>query len=264
MSEEMHEYPESCNVQVPITLEVPFLIKPGAMICPPQMYPNPGGGYGIPYCRYILCNHPGGSERPPNYGLRLDGLVSGKERDIYTFDFEYQDKKGKQAKVWLDHKSTGEIHIHGLVYGGQVNNHRYKEGTTDYWDIDFTYKAVGQKTNDAYVTEKHPEHGKHQIGVGQGTITSKSGKLGAYELVDFFGKPSKGYSFQFGDDTEHRGYEGISGWGWLNHSNSPKGIYQHMGVCDWIFTAKCPKLKCHQWKALCWNSHASALTFSQS
>ena len=83
-----------------------------------------------------------------------------------------------------------------------MSNHRYKEGTTDFWELDFIYKKVGEKTHDAYVTDKDPEHAQHQIGLGRGTITSKSGKFGSYDLVDFFGKPSKGYSFQFGDDTE--------------------------------------------------------------
>ena len=46
------------------------------------------------------------------------GWSSGKGQDRYTFDFEYRGKQGKKSKVWLDHKSTGEIHIHGVVYGG--------------------------------------------------------------------------------------------------------------------------------------------------
>lgn len=233
--ENIHESAYNCEFEIPINFLVPFSFKPTFA---PQK------------CTFQLCNHPGGNASPPPYGLRLDGLLTGNPRDIYTFDFEY-----KGAEVFLDYTSTGEIHIYGKAFGGQKEGKNYKQGTTDYWDIDFTYKVVGHKNNDAYVTEK--AYGTYKIGMGKGTIKSK--KFKSFDLVDYFGDHE--YSFRFGDDTEHRGYKGISGWGWLNHSHSgaKDRIYNHLNHSDWLFVAKIPKLSMAKWKMICWSGLASGV-----
>ena len=37
--------------------------------------------------KHTLIDHPDGSEAPPVYGLRLDGLFSADASDVYTFSF---------------------------------------------------------------------------------------------------------------------------------------------------------------------------------
>ncbi|MCA9283509.1 MAG: hypothetical protein KDA30_15905, partial [Phycisphaerales bacterium] len=47
---------------------------------------------------------------------------------------------------------------------------------------------------------------------------------------------SYGYSLRLGDennDLGHRGFNGISGWGWMNHGGLP-----HVASTDWLFTAE--------------------------
>ncbi len=43
-----------------------------------------------------------------------------------------------------------------------------------------------------------------------------------------------GFSFRLGDednDAGHRGFDGVSGWGWLTH-----GSGGHVESSDWLFT----------------------------
>ena len=85
---------------------------------------------------YKLHSHPDGAAASPYYGLRLDGLLSGNDRDIYTFDFD-----AAGASVFLDYDDTADtIHIYGTAYGGKDVGQSYEDPT--FWEIDFTYSNV--------------------------------------------------------------------------------------------------------------------------
>lgn len=54
------------------------------------------------------------------------------------------------------------------------------------------------------------------------------------------GKKLSGLAFQFGDENGagHRGFAGISGWGWLNHgTDCIARDCTHIYDGDWLFTA---------------------------
>ena len=64
-----------------------------------------------------------------------------------------------------------------------------------------------------------------------GTITTPIG-----DTIDLTDKTDVSYSFRLGDennDLGHRGFSGISGWGWLIHG--PPGS-SHVVASDWLFT----------------------------
>ena len=176
---------------------------------------------------YQLFNHPGGNAAAPFYGLRLDGLLTGDQSDVYTFDFEHS-----QSEVFLTHKADRTIEITGRAFGGEDIGSGYKTDTTAIWDINFTYQDVNNPANgdDDLVTS-----------IGEGFISST--EFGSFDLIAETGDHS--FAFRFGDknnDLGHRGYDGISGWGWVNHApdttaaNDAIGV-NHLYASDWLFTA---------------------------
>ena len=196
---------------------------------------------------YRLANHPDGNQNPPPYGLRLDGL-DGTASHVFTFDFEYDDGAGNASDMhlFLDHH-TNSIHIYGTVYGGlnkPGNTGIYDNSATNdrvgWWDVDFTYSiGVGPKPGDG--------GGLHDMAVDDGAQMQNSGSItrqsgfgastlnSSYTMVDKAGNPNN-YTFRFGDENNghgHRGFAGISGWGWLIHS----GMGAHNPASDWLFTA---------------------------
>lgn len=177
---------------------------------------------------YQLHNHPDGNARPPQYGLRLDELfnVTGNH-DIFTFDFDHAN-----SNMRLDYNGSS-IRIYGQSWGGRDTGSGYANDVyRGVYGIDFTY-TLGVTPNFG---------GDDDLGVvppsmrNFGTITAPvivgSGPI---TLAD---KDAGGYSFRFGDennDLGHRGFAGISGWGWLIHHfpNQP-----HISDSDWLFTAE--------------------------
>jgi len=188
-----------------------------------------GGAYAdaiMPNTGYDLANHPDGSERPPGYGLRLDGLISGDGSDVYTFDFEAKD--AGMHMFWHKDDETNELNISGRVFGGLDNGTGYEDGR--YWDVDFTYTGLYSCFGDALCSN-----------AGSGSIDSSG--FGSFALSAYSG--SHDYAFRL--DTGHRGFAGISGWGWLNHcyadgasaddGNIGADCGQHVYSSDWLFTA---------------------------
>lgn len=174
---------------------------------------------------YNLHNHPDGSANPPPYGLRLDGLITGNQNDTYTFDFDHVDSAMLMTYDGLT------VTISGQAYGGQDVGGSYLAGTTAVWDINFVYNVgVGQPgdggLDDVKVLADHQNYG---------TISSS---LGSYELAD---KAQNGLSFQLGDENGggHRGFNGISGWGWLKTGEDCVGgtDCENLPYSDWLFTA---------------------------
>ncbi|MEL7473774.1 MAG: hypothetical protein AAGK04_10695, partial [Planctomycetota bacterium] len=69
------------------------------------------------------------------------------------------------------------------------------------------------------------------MGSNTGSITTPLG-----DAIGLWDKPKNdSFAFRLGDkndDSGHRGFEGVSGWGWLNHGD-PNA---HVKSSDWIFT----------------------------
>ncbi|MBS0190717.1 MAG: hypothetical protein U0573_02345 [Phycisphaerales bacterium] len=174
---------------------------------------------------YQLHNHPDGGARPPLYGLRLDELYNATaDHDIYTFDFDHALSNMKMMVT------TSVIHIYGTVYGGRDVGSAYAaEARTGVYTVDFTYSVgVSQVPGD---DDWWVAYGGAMM-QNSGTIKSPLG-----DTIGLVDKQQDNYYFRLGNednDAGHRGFSGISGWGWLNHgpSGSP-----HIDSSDWLFTA---------------------------
>lgn len=175
---------------------------------------------------YQLHNHPDGAEVPPPYGMRLDELVDVTGGlDVFTLDF---DAPGSNMQMTI----TGGgsiINIFGQAVGGRDIGGAYAaDAFFGLYTVNFTYNVgVG------------PAPGDDDIQVNGGT-GANFGVLGTpfgppMPLHDVVGNPP-GFSFRLGDednDLGHRGYNGISGWGWID----PDG-FNHGPTRDFLFTAE--------------------------
>lgn len=170
---------------------------------------------------YRIHNHPDGSANPPAYGLRLDELYNTTGgHDIFTFDFN-----DPASFVTLRYNGSSII-IEGHAVGGRDIGGAYAaEATTGVYSFSFTYNiGVGMAPGDDDVMVIADLQ-------NFGWISTPTG-----DLIDLVDKSDGNYSFRLGDednDAGHRGFAGISGWGWLNHG--PAGS-PHIAASDWIFT----------------------------
>ena len=170
---------------------------------------------------YQLHNHPDGNALPPAYGLRLDELYNATSgHDIYTFDFSAMASNVQMAVT------PTTIHIYGQSYGGRDIGGGYAADIdAGVYSFSFVYNIGVQPVagdDDIYVLADMQN---------TGWISTPRGDTIA--LVD---KSDGNYSFRLGDednDAGHRGFNGISGWGWLNHGGRP-----HVAASDWLFTAE--------------------------
>lgn len=199
---------------------------------------------------YILGDHPGGDLNPPSYGLRIDQLL-GEGTGMYTFSFS---AAGSHVElVYNDVANT--IQISGLVYGGRVSGSSYV-GTPQYYSVDFLYDTnVGTCASGAAgaVDVCASTNGGSGVGSNRGTLTAQGTDINnlvdgtLYNLADYTAAPFTPVTFQFGDEdgAGHRGYNGLSGWGWLATEYTftrrwGSGTYtkfKHYGAQDWLFTA---------------------------
>jgi hypothetical protein len=172
---------------------------------------------------YRLGNHPDNNEVPPPYGLRLDELFDKNpgEHDVFTFDFE-----ADGAEMFLDYDGT-TIHIYGTAFGGLDIGGAYDPDNSSFVEIDFTFgEIMGVPGDDDVFADGNPG--------GDGTLTW----LETNEVIALASYPTGDGDevFRFGnenDDLGHRGFDGISGWGWLTH-----GSGEHVEFSDWTFTAE--------------------------
>src|SRR5262249_41160792 len=145
--------------------------------------------------------------------------------DIFSFDFN-----NAQSNMTLTYTGSS-IHISGVAFGGLAAGAGYDPAWSGLWNIDFTYNSVTDLSpadDDIVVTKFNSQT---RIGSGTGSITWMDGTHAPIPLVDYAG--SFTYTFRLGDednDLGHRGFDGISGWGWLNHGGFP-----HIGASDWLF-----------------------------
>lgn len=171
---------------------------------------------------YHLHSHPDGAKAPPSYGLRLDELFNvTQNRDSFTFDFD-----APGSAMYLRY-TPSTIRIFGVAFGGYDTGVSYHPDWSGLWDIDVSYtNVVSIAGGDDDVIVYESEH------VNSGFIH----RQGDEEIIDLFDYAGNhGYTFQLGDegdDQGHRGFAGISGWGWLNHRDPNK----HTVASDWIFT----------------------------
>jgi len=181
----------------------------------------------VAYGNYRLHNHPDGAERPPLYGMRLDELFNATaNHDVFTFNFDHA-----LSNMQLDYTPT-TIHIYGVVFGGRDNGGDYaNDAYRGLYTIDFTYNfGLGLAPGDDDVMVNPGTHYNY------GTITAPGGT--AFNLRD--GHYSGGQpDFRLGDednDAGHRGFDGLSGWGWL-FFQAQGGSYINHASDDWLFTA---------------------------
>lgn len=174
---------------------------------------------------YDLYNHPDGDANPPPYGLRLDELynVTGNH-DIFSFNFN---DAASQMRMEYD-TVANTINIFGRVLGGRDNGDSYAaDQYLGVYLVNFTY-TLGVQTasgDDDLIVDTLNN-------ANSGTIITPLGDT--ISLYDERGGNS--FSFRFGNednDAGHRGFNGLSGWGWLNHHSRTN----HIASGDWLFTA---------------------------
>lgn len=160
---------------------------------------------------YRLTNHPGGAERDPAYGLRLDGLF-GDTSEIVTFDFN--DNAGTGVTLSWEGNT---IDINGVVYGGVDVGHSFQ--APEYYNLNFTYTV-----DDADVS-----NGRITAFDGSGALTSQNDPSLSYAL----GEKSNG-SYAFRIEDGHRCAGCLAGWGWLTHDN------EYVQYSDFLFVISEP------------------------
>lgn len=172
---------------------------------------------------YRLHNHPDGDADPPPYGMRLDELYNETSgHDIYTFDFDHA-----SSNMVLNYDSTNQIiTISGVAWGGRDIGGSYaNDQYLGFYTIAFTYNVgVGPVPgdDDIWVTSAS--------GSNSGTIQTPLGHTKNLRDV-----AADGFTFRFGDENNnqgHRGFAGISGWGWMDIDG------HHQDAQDWLFTAE--------------------------
>ncbi len=167
---------------------------------------------------YNLHNHPDGNAAAPFYGLRLDDLLG---HGIYTFDFDDVDNG---AAMFLETDGTSFLRIHGHAYGGLDTGSEYENPTL--WAIDFTYTTIGS-LDDGGVADLTGDSGTGTIQSGDNT----------FYLTSYPGSFSNAFFFGDEDGSGHRGFAGLSGWGWLTYSDNPNDDNPYVAASDFLFTA---------------------------
>ncbi len=175
---------------------------------------------------YRLHNHPDGEAATPFYGLRLDELFNVTSgHDIFTFSFDHAD-----SAVFMDWDGASTLHIYGTAFGGHDIGAEYSPSParTSLVTFDFTYTTI------------HPAAGDDDLIVTTPSLTNVGTLtwVDTGEVINLWDKANvEGYTFRLGDennDLGHRGFTGLSGWGWLNHHNPNV----HVSASDWLFTAE--------------------------
>lgn len=181
---------------------------------------------------YTLRNHPDGQQNPPPYGLRLDELINVTGgNDVFTFDFDH-------ASSAMNLSLSGTTaHIYGSVFGGRDSGNAFDPAWSTLWTVDFTYQNVVPVPGD---DDLHVTGTPNGMGPASGTITGTIGSS-AYEFQLRPKADGSGLMLRLGDENDdlgHRGYDGISGWGWLQHLEvAPVGStdWRSGQFSDWLF-----------------------------
>ncbi|MCC6322432.1 MAG: hypothetical protein IT438_13465 [Phycisphaerales bacterium] len=176
---------------------------------------------------YRLHNHPDGNQRPPLYGARFDELYNATGgHDVFTLDFDHI----QSAMYMTINAAQTEIRIFGQSVGGRDTGTTYAaDSYLGLYQVDFTYTlGVGPVVGDDDLQVVEPDMRN------SGSIVTPLG-----DSIGLTDKAMGGYSFRFGDennDAGHRGFNGLSGWGWMNYVTAD-GVLAHIESTDWLFTA---------------------------
>lgn len=171
---------------------------------------------------YQLHNHPDGNAAPPLYGMRMDGIDGSA--DIFTLNFDHPD-----SDMLLVYTGT-QIVISGVSYGGRDIGGSYaNDAYLGLYEVEMVYDIGVSPVpgdDDVYVNAA--------TGSNFGSITLPGG--GVKSIFDKNGGPPVG-TFRLGDednDAGHRGFAGISGWGWYEID----GEMNSARTRDFLFTAE--------------------------
>lgn len=144
---------------------------------------------------------------------------------MFTFDFD-----DSRSLVLLELGAT--VRIHGVAYGGRDIGPAYaNDAHRGLYTFDFTYSNnLGAAANG----------GVDDLRVGGMFANSGWIKNAAGTTWNLEDKPDgTGFTFFLGDEggAGHRGFAGISGWGWLNHTPAPgdPGSVAHVASSDRLF-----------------------------
>jgi len=175
---------------------------------------------------YRLHNHPDGDASPPQYGLRLDELYNVTSgHDVFTFDFN-----NAASSVFLMYDDVAQtILIEGVAFGGRDTGSGYaNDAYRGVYSVSFLYTiGVGTIPGDDDLGVNGANH------ANTGLITTPGGDL----IPLFDERGGNAFSFRLGDESNdqgHRGFDGTSGWGWINHHTEGN----HISDGDWLFTAE--------------------------
>ncbi len=196
---------------------------------------------------YELGNHPDGSAAPPTYGARIDNLF--EDVGIFTFDFECDD-----CDMRMDY-SPGSIHIFGHAFGGEPipdpvseEDEGYINNEFDglyYWDVRYEVAAPVEDDDDGLQDIGQPgETGNPDFGTLVFLSATGGNTLPDMTMWDLMDKKGGHLnSLRVGDeddDTGHRGFPDISGWGWLKfrESGTDDPFADPDGWQDFLFIAR--------------------------
>ena len=223
--------------------------------------------------QWNLFDHPDGGAALPTYGLRLDGLLTGNQSEIWTFSFQDKPGDGRNTNpvgtstVLMTLYEIGgaqNININGTVFGGRkkqggsqtddfdvfgnAGSDGWEDSLAGSWALDFTYQINVTSTGDDIPLEVTGESGSNN-----GTITALTvadiATNAVFNLTDEQG--THPFSFKYADDN-HRCKNHPAelcadrsvGHGWVNHSVVPEGttnttgkdITDHLYASDFLFT----------------------------
>jgi hypothetical protein len=136
--------------------------------------------------------------------------------------------------MFLDYTGA-TIRIFGTIFGGRDIGSAYADDVyKGLYEVELLYSVgvapVAGDTGGVQDVAVAPDMNNF------GSITGPGG-LGTVGLRDFAG--SHPFTFRFGDTDSglgHRGFDGLSGWGWLG-IDSESGV-RHTKAQDWIFTGE--------------------------
>ncbi len=196
----------------------------------------------IPNGAYTLGSHPDGTENPPPYGLRLDGLL-GDNSEEYTFNFS--DASSAMSMTISDSVNFAgkkTVVISGTSFGGEDVGAVYNADLAGLWQIDFTYDNVmaNGDMSELWTDDADAGNNTGKLTALFGSTGAEAGRLTAgdmFDLEDFAGSHDFSFKLKFG----HRGFVGVSGFGWLNHRPSQandQSPMDHIYASDWLFTAE--------------------------
>lgn len=164
-----------------------------------------------------------GNERPPTYGIRLDGLYSGNQNDVYTFSF---------VDVSMIVDTVGNTAtLGGSLLGGTEGD---GEARDTEWTFAFEYSDLDVDADGSWEFVNGTSD-------GMGGIAMVGGSGDTFQLVQWMGSDGFGPD---GDGVNCRGTDGPwCGNGWLNHSITPgvpTDFWQttHLNASDFLYIGR--------------------------